>query len=494
MRAAIVAAVVLASPTAWAQTAGSTAVVAVGSCSSSSQGANARALREALGRKLGASVQDEAASAKPLGGLANASQAELERRLAAARTDFLQQKYARVQKDVQDIREALWQLAPSDARWKSLQDAAALEAWIAEKQGSQADVDAALLPVVRIEPNFHPDKHLFPPNVDKLARQVAARAKGAPEGSLRVTSVPDGLPIWVDGKPVGKAPVNVQLARGEHRVEATFAGHRGLAHTVHVEESAGLEIDQSFDGAIWADAGPCIDGDADRNARLKTLVSVGHLLGVKTLVAVRGDEPAPSEKYLVATAIDVESGQEAREAKVKLGDSGAAPGAMDKLADFIATGDVAPPLEATRGGKVEAKPASLTAAPTSTATEPAGGLTRTAPESGSGMRTASYVAGGTAIVALAAAGFFALDLKSANSTIDKDCPGGSCTSGTLSEVTDATSRQGRDRAIAFTGLGVGVVAGAAAVTMFMMSEPARAPSTSTSASVHLTPTGIAGTF
>ncbi|MBS2027082.1 MAG: PEGA domain-containing protein [Deltaproteobacteria bacterium] len=491
MRAALLAGLLLGSSTAWAQTPGTTAVVAAGSCSAPSQGAQARALREALTRKLGGAVQNEAASAKSLGGLSSASQAELDRRLAAARTDFLQQKYARVQKDVQDIREALWQLAPSDARWKSLQDAAALSAWIAEKLGSSADAEAALLPVVRIDPGFHPDKHLFPPNVDKLARQAAARAKGEPEGSLRVTSVPDGLPIWLDGKPVGKAPLSLQLARGDHRIEATFNGHRGLAHTVHVEESAVVELDQALDGAVWADAGPCIDADADRNTRLKTLVSVGHVLGVKTLVAVRGDEPAPSERYLVATAIDVESGQEAREAKVKLSEAGASPEAMDKLAAFIATGDVAPPLEATRGGKA----ATLASAAPPTATAPAGGLTQTAPESGSGMRTGAYVAGGVAVAALAVGGFFALDLKSANTTIDRDCPGGSfCSPGTLSEVQDATSRQGRDRALAFTGLGVGVAAGAAAVALFMMGEPATAPTTSTSASVHLTPTGLAGTF
>jgi hypothetical protein len=472
---------------------GAVAVVAVGGCAAGTSAAHARALREALARHEGG-VQSEAETARPLGGLARQAQAEVERQLAAARADFLHQDTARAEAAVAAAQEGLAHLPPGEARWKSQQDAASLAAWMAQKQGNQAAAEQALGAVVAVEPDFAPDHKLFPPTVDKVARAVAARLKAQPQGTLSVTTQPAGLPVFVDGKPVGAGPVALKLPRGAHRVEAGFApGQRGLPREVQLEDSAAVELDRRFEGALWADAGPCLEAGPDRAQRLDALVKLGHLLQVKTLVTVREEEASPNERYLVGTAVDAEGGQELRDARTKLTEGAELANALDKLAGFIATGDAVPPLEQVKGEKGAPPAVDLAAAHPEPAPAAAGGLTRSAPAPSNGLRTGAYVAGGVAVAALLASGYFALDLKSANDTVGQGS-GGAFGSGSNDAVKDALSRQGRDQTLAWVGAGVGVAAGAAAVVMYLYSAPEGGSGSAASGTVHFTGSGLAGSF
>ena len=74
------------------------------------------------------------------------------------------------------------------------------------------------------------------------------------------------------------------------------------------------------------------------------------MLDANTIISVREEEHAGGERYLVAGSIDVDRGEETREAKVKLYGGSAPPGAIGRLADFLATGEYVPPVEPTKGG------------------------------------------------------------------------------------------------------------------------------------------------
>jgi hypothetical protein len=74
------------------------------------------------------------------------------------------------------------------------------------------------------------------------AAPVAARAEqGA--GTLSITSRPPGARVRVDGKSVGRSPVDLPLAAGEHAVLVEKAHYEGLKRTVRIVPGATATVD-----------------------------------------------------------------------------------------------------------------------------------------------------------------------------------------------------------------------------------------------------------
>jgi hypothetical protein len=88
-------------------------------------------------------------------------------------------------------------------------------------------------------------------------------------------------------------------------------------------------------------------------------------------------------------------------------------------------------------------------------------------KTGTGLRTASYVAAGVGAVGLAGFGVFALMNRSTYRTLDADCPSGDCPPDRQSDI-DAGQRY---QLFANIGLGVAAAGVATGVVLFVLSRP-----------------------
>ncbi len=332
------------------------AVVAVDRCEVDSLTSYVRSLREALGLRVGAELQSEEESLRALGGVARGSLADAERLLAGARVDVFQGAFDRAERGLQAALADLRALPPSDASWKDTREVLTLLAWVYVKEGKTLEAEQALKRILRIDPQYVPDPDLFPPSFREFAGKVRKSVEADATAKLVINTQPSRSPVFVEGRAFGDAPVVVQVPPGEYRVEARFGLGRGIARTVSADGTTMIALDEQFEGAVHAQRGPCISTAGTREARLSTLMRLSSLLGVTTVVALREDEPATGERYLVVSSIDATTGQEVREAKVKLTTAGGSPhGAMGMLAEFIITGEHAFPVEPTRGPALAAK-------------------------------------------------------------------------------------------------------------------------------------------
>ncbi len=305
---------------------------------------NIRGLRKALARKASA-VQSEAHTIDLLGGSPGSSVADVKRVLIGIKSDLQKMAYERAGQAAKIAERDLISLPPSPERCELLRDARMTQAWTLVKLHRDGQALTALEKIERIE-LVEPNRLQFPPSFSRFARKVHDQARKKAAANLEVLTKPAGLRVYVDGCPVGVSPVKIAVPPGEYRVEAGFASGRSLPRIVQVKDRTVVEMESSFDGAVYADNGPCIGLAKNREERLQTLVRLASVLGVRSIVTLREEEPAPDEQYLVATMVDSTTGKDLREARAKL-----VPGSkshnevVEKLAEWVATGDATPPVE-----------------------------------------------------------------------------------------------------------------------------------------------------
>lgn len=98
--------------------------------------------------------------------------------------------------------------------------------------GRTATAREVLTRIATIAPQLELDAGTFPPAMQRLFKQVKSASQGEPPARLRVDSVPRGAEILVDGVLRGRAPITLQLPRGEHLVAA---GRRGASRAELIE-------------------------------------------------------------------------------------------------------------------------------------------------------------------------------------------------------------------------------------------------------------------
>jgi hypothetical protein len=323
--------------------ADSTAVIAVDGCSEELTAGSTRLLRTALAAHSNLLVQSEDQTIEALGGAPRGSFEDADRLIASARLDPFSAGSRRTLRDAMAI---LTTLPPSEPRrWQAMSEVLAFQAMLASAD-HRAEAELTLERILRVDPTFQLDRERYSPDMWKLADKVRADVKARATSTLRVSTVPPGLPVAVDGHVVGTAPVSMKLPAGDYRVEAVFGGPRSLARTIHVESFTSVELDQSFDGAIRVGSGPCLVTNGERAGRLTPLVKLAAILGVSRVVGIWQETPAPGETYVVASVIDPSTGEEIREAKVKMPPGKPVAAVIEKLGLFVAGGSAPSPVEA----------------------------------------------------------------------------------------------------------------------------------------------------
>lgn len=324
------------------------AVVALGNCDAPSSAITARAFRALLAPRLGAALQSEVASAAPLGGLATRSLTDVQHAVTDARAEFYRGRVAQAVAALETLAVDVTRLPPTDERWATERDVWTLLAQ-ARAKSSSTSAEAALAHIYRVDPDYHPDKGLYPPSFQKLAERVRKQQARAPTNRLDVAVSPPGTDLYVDGRKLGTAPVTLRLPAGTYRIEAGFA-RRSLVRSVQVPPPPDLappvELGAEVEGSLFADGGPCVEPG---NERAAALARAAALLAVGRLLAVHGEAPA-DRRVLVLDEV-TSNGAEVRQARAKLGPGAPETEALAGLAELVVSGKVVGGVELKDGGQ-----------------------------------------------------------------------------------------------------------------------------------------------
>jgi len=103
-----------------------------------------------------------------------------------------------------------------------------------------ADAPAVLALAIALDPARPITLAEFSPDVVEAVEAV--RAAPAAMQRLHVATTPAGAMISVDGKPLGRAPIDTQVTRGQHLVVARAPLHRATVQGVLVDSAAVVEV------------------------------------------------------------------------------------------------------------------------------------------------------------------------------------------------------------------------------------------------------------
>ena len=130
--------------------------------------------------------------------------------------------------------------------------------------GRTADAQAVLALAVALDPDRAITKLEFAPEIVEAVD--AARAAPIALKTVRITSVPAGAAIAIDGKAVGRAPLDVQVTRGQHLVVARTPMYQPTVQALAPDATA-VEVALERDDAAVRLAGGAELGLAEREAQ-----------------------------------------------------------------------------------------------------------------------------------------------------------------------------------------------------------------------------------
>ena len=483
---AVISLICLSAPAAWAETR---AVVAVGACGDGQTLEATRQVRDALVQTpFGYQFLSEAATAERLGGMPG-SLTEAKVLLDSARDDLFRREqpaWARAEKNLKKALGVLETALPSEERWELFAQTSAVLSFtlFQQAQGRQELLRAAettLFPVLAVDRTvvLDPQHFLLPSwtrgfvglQQDRTSTDtVRGKLRAMPKGELEVLSTPEGLPVSVNGRPIGTTPLKLTFAQGSYIVEGVFPGRRGLPRRVTLEAGKVVQVvlDPVFDGAVHQTKGPCLVTPADQEERVRLLARLGRTLGVESVIGVRIHEAVPGERYYVAGGVDTESGRERHGAQIPIEATGPRPGALAQLAEFLLEGKVprAPTVVEVLGsggaGGTKPRPDK----------KPEDGAKQSPSSRSSVLRPLGWTGVGLGAAGLIGAGYFFAERQDYSDRMEAVCPGGGCSDEpSLEAYTQLRSkRDDQTRWMAIAGAAGVVLAGAGGAALLFGDE------------------------
>ncbi len=144
----------------------------------------------------------------------------------------------------------------------------------------------------RLVPDVEPDGTMHPPDVIGVLAEAEAALRQREPGSLRVESEPEGCAVFLNGRRLGTAPLELpQLSPGEYRVQAECEeGRAGRVHRVTVASSrVVMHIDTGLDAAVQTslDLSLRYDGAEPQRQRVYgDALEIARALGVAEVLLV----------------------------------------------------------------------------------------------------------------------------------------------------------------------------------------------------------------
>jgi len=365
--------IALISPSVWGQTRSPLgdevgAVVMVSDCTVQGEVTTTRAFRNALNR-AGIPTLSEVETASPFGGLSTRSETEIKQSLVDARDAFINGQVDLARQSLQGLSEQVAQLAPSVDRWE-LQRAVLTNLAQVQSRSDKAAARAILTQILSVEPDYRPDPVIFPPSFLAQVRALREELSRAPAGELRITTEPAGVAVVVGGRPVGRAPVVLQLPPGIYAVEGSW-DYRGLTRFVEVAAAPAAPVTvvltRANEGSLSPDGGPCV---LPLPSRYAALARVAAALRVRRVYALRTEGTRDAQR-LVVEEFEAAARRAVREVGVQALPTDSGSQAAVRLVESLVLGGVIAGSKSTR------------------------------PSVNRGLRTWSYVAGGIGLAAMA---------------------------------------------------------------------------------------------
>ncbi len=130
--------------------------------------------------------------------------------------------------------------------------------------GRTAESQAVFSLALALDPDRPITKAEFSPDV--VDAVDAARAAPVALQRVHVTSVPVGAAIQIDGKPIGHAPIDVQITRGQHLIVARTPMYQPTVQAVPADAAAVEVVLERDDAAVRLSGGAEL-GLAEREAQ-----------------------------------------------------------------------------------------------------------------------------------------------------------------------------------------------------------------------------------
>ncbi len=130
--------------------------------------------------------------------------------------------------------------------------------------GRTAESQAVFALALALDPDRPITKAEFSPDV--VDAVDATRSAPVALQRVRVTSVPAGAAIQIDGKPIGRAPLEIQITRGQHLIVARTPMYRPTVQAVPADATAVEVVLERDDAAIRLSGGAEL-GLAEREAQ-----------------------------------------------------------------------------------------------------------------------------------------------------------------------------------------------------------------------------------
>jgi hypothetical protein len=296
-------------------------------------------LRAACRDRAGNVVDVPAMRAKLLGQHSNATLGELDRAYGGALAVYQNGEFDSSIRTLRAIVDDLEGLPESEEGYVQWRRALLRLAHAAATVGRDAEADAALVKILRVEPTFRPDADQYSPAYRRHFDELRANVKAMPARKLVVTA--EGRPgtVFVNGRAMGTAgptPLTLKLPAGQYRVGGAAGALHVPSFGVDLEdEDRAIVLDFALAASLRVNAGPGLA--LAPHARAYGIIRAGAWLGVdKLVVASRVTEG--DAHFLLGGLYDVRRGALLREGSVRMV-AGTVPSLnLGALAAFLLTG------------------------------------------------------------------------------------------------------------------------------------------------------------
>lgn len=183
----------------------------------------------------------------------------------------------------------------------------------------------------RLVPDIEPDGTMHPPDVIGILAEAEADLRQREPGSLRVESEPSGCAVYVNGRHLGEAPLELpQLSPGDYRVQAECdEGRAGRVHRVAIGSARVVKhIDTRFDAAILTSLDLALhydSADMQHAHAYDDAVEVGRIVGAAEVLLVLPviDVEGKATPVVQVDRVQVRNGKLMAAVRVHVDDAGA---------------------------------------------------------------------------------------------------------------------------------------------------------------------------
>lgn len=131
--------------------------------------------------------------------------------------------------------------------------------------GRRTEAQAILALALALDPERPITLAEFSPDVVEAI--AAVRALPVARQRLRITTEPAGAQVWVDGTDVGRAPLDVEVTRGQHVVVAKAPRHQAAVQGIAVDAASSMVLELAPDREATRLAAGVTRGISDADAQ-----------------------------------------------------------------------------------------------------------------------------------------------------------------------------------------------------------------------------------